>query len=266
MQLRSQPIVACFCCALLTQILEARQYVLIRRIYAGEEGQAMLEKDESSRLLGWPLGVSSEVALMDSAPILRAVVEKDDDSNVLSSKGEVSRSTGLYQGRSAPRRVETSPSEKTEEIASGDEGLVKVKDDQREKIDIHNLEPDMAESQKGSNATGSVSGEDGPKTKANSESSAESTAENEKELDSIDIANIERIMSRHKIRIMGVPHPMAEVLLDREKAESVKRVTSGPHEIVGAESQENRRVEGSPKRAIPEQVMRIAEWLLNRGP
>ena len=41
----------------------------------------MLEKDESSRLLGWPLGVSSEVALMDSAPILRAVVEKDDDSN-----------------------------------------------------------------------------------------------------------------------------------------------------------------------------------------
>lgn len=41
----------------------------------------MLEKDESSRLLGWPLGVSSEVALMDSAPILRAVVEKDEDSN-----------------------------------------------------------------------------------------------------------------------------------------------------------------------------------------
>lgn len=43
----------------------------------------MLEKDESSRLLGWPLGVSSEIALLDSAPIFRAVVEKDstDSSN-----------------------------------------------------------------------------------------------------------------------------------------------------------------------------------------
>lgn len=43
----------------------------------------MLERDESSRLLGWPLGVSSEIALLDSAPIFRAVVEKDsaDTSN-----------------------------------------------------------------------------------------------------------------------------------------------------------------------------------------
>lgn len=42
----------------------------------------MFERDESSRLFGWPLGVSSELAILDSTPIFRAVVENDSsDAN-----------------------------------------------------------------------------------------------------------------------------------------------------------------------------------------
>ncbi|OQR75004.1 hypothetical protein BIW11_08701 [Tropilaelaps mercedesae] len=241
---------------------EARHYVLIRRVYAGEEGKAMLERDESSRLLGWPLGVSSEIALLDSAPIFQAVIDRDsgDSSNneVTSASGaKVYRAPALQEGRSAPRRVEDASSETQKSEASkarkdtqnrtgGDQGGFQSDDQtgkQPKRIDIHNHENYSV-----------------------TEKSTEGSDSDEEELEPINIEDIEKIMARHKIRIMGATHPMAKIEIDQERAESItgeQRPIALPHNDTEHQSNSSG---GRKKSAVPEQVMRIAEWLLNQAP
>ncbi|XP_022689466.1 uncharacterized protein LOC111260746 isoform X2 [Varroa jacobsoni] len=254
--------------------LEARHYVLVRRVYAGEEGRAMFERDESSRLFGWPLGVSSELAILDSTPIFRAVVENDssdaNNNEVLSANGdEVSRLPPLQSGRSAPRRVTYDDSEtrKSEGAASED---LKGRTNVTSKSSPTDVQPDTAEtheanSAQGKDAQSSQQGE--PATDSGTESS---NGDDDDDMAPINIEDIEKIMAKHKIRIMGATHPMARTEFGQDGAKSVSNETqrTTPQYESTHESRTNKQENSSrnKEKGVPEQVMRIAEWLLNQAP